>query len=273
MIATATNPTLWTVPGSPGRREVVWADALVAGKHAMEQVGLGLRFRGAVPGPEQALVERFLVNQVFALPRGSRLAVFAQPALPTGFPDIVAVVWRETRTRRWSDHRHALRAQDIRIIHALNALGWTELAFLSKVFPKGLEASLRRLEQAELIVRRRRKCRARPVHKTFAVEMLVSVEAKVSAQERLLEQASQNAWFSSESYALVPDGRAVDWAVRQAVGMGIGMLTHGDSGTKVVTASRRREVPASYASWLFNEWVWRMERTRRPGQRQDGVVG
>lgn len=259
MIGTGDNAALWTLPHAEGGRDVTWAKALVRGR-GRRSVGLGLRFRNSIPGPEQRLVEEFLDNQVFRLPRGSRLTVFAQPALATGFPDIVAVVWRESRTRHWSEDRHALRAQDVRLIHALHALGWTELTFLQTVFPNGLEASLRRLEAARLITRRQHKCRARPTHKTFAVEMLVSIEAKITARERLLEQAAQNAWFSSESYALVPEGRAVEWAVRQACGLGVGVLSHGEAGTEVLATSRRRDVPASYASWLFNEWVWRLDR-------------
>ena len=259
----------WGLPTAESGREVTWSSSVVGGR-ALRSVGLGLRFRKAVPGPEQRLVDEFLESQVFQVPRGCRLTVFAQPALATGFPDIVAVVWRKSRAKAWPEERQELRAQDVRLIHVLHALGWTELAFLQKVFPTGLDASLRRLEAAELLVRRRHKCRARPAHRIFAVEMLVSVEAKVAPGSRLLEQAAQNAWFSSESYALLPSGCTMNRAVRQATGMGVGVLSHGESSTKLLATSQRRDVPASYGSWLFNEWVWRLDSEGHLNQRVGG---
>ena len=82
-----------------GRRlstSVAWSDFLVdpANGHSSSEGGLGLRFRGPVAGPEQMLVETFLNTATIRLPPGRSLTVFAEPAIDTGFPDLVAVVWR-----------------------------------------------------------------------------------------------------------------------------------------------------------------------------------
>lgn len=142
----------------------------------LADVGLGLRFRSATPGPETDLVEAFLANLDVALPRGRRLTVFCQPALETGFPDIVAI------------------------------------------------------------------------------------EAKISWWRRALEQAGGNVWFSSESHALMPSVSDREAVADVAQRFQVGVLQFEDARPTEIWAAPQRPVPASYGSWLFNEWVWRIAR-------------
>ena len=252
---------LWTA-GRAGSRAVRWADAVVdLEADSVSDVGLGLRFRSAVPGPEQLLVWRFLESQIFQVPRGRTLSVFLQPAMDTGFPDLVAVVWRAPRTLVWVNERSSLRREDVRLLHLLSSNGWFEVTALERLFPRRLGRSLDRLEAAGLLLRGRQKVRARAMRDIFVVEQIVAIEAKVATTSRLMMQARNNIWFSSESYALLPVRRAASATVDRAAELGVGILGHAGERTRMFSRSAAQSVPSSYGSWLFNEWVGRLGYT------------
>lgn len=251
--------------GGGGRRASTcasWADFLVDSSedHTSPKGGLALRFRGPVAGPEQALVETFLNTATIRLLPGRSLTVFAEPALDTGFPDLVAVVWRRELARGWSAERERLRAMDLRLLHLLATQGAMELSFLHNVFQRGLNAMLTRLEEAGVATVGREKCRARSTSSIFAVERIIAIEAKVSATQRALEQACANTWFSSESHALLPRPRTGERLMGVASSFGVGVLGFEDDRVEKVCEASVRAVPLSYGSWLFNEWTWRVAR-------------
>lgn len=248
-----------------GRRtstRVAWSDCLIDSSdyHGASESGLGLRFRGRVAGPEQEFVEAFLNAATLQLPLGRSLTVFAEPAIETGFPDLVAVVWRSEVARRWSVERERLRAMDLRLLHLLATRGAFELSFLREVFQRGLNSMLTRLEGAGVVSVGKSTCRARSLASIFAVERIIAVEAKVSAIQRALEQAGANTWFSSESHALLPRPRTGERLLGVATSLGVGVLGFEHDRVAQVYAASVRAVPLSYGSWLFNEWTWRIAR-------------
>lgn len=252
-------------PRSGGRRastHVAWSDCLVdtSEEHSSSRGGLGLRFRGPVAGPEQDLVLSFLSAATLDLRSGRSLSVFAEPAIDTGFPDLVGVVWRSEIARGWTAERERLQASDLRLLHLLATRGPSDLIFLREVFQRGLNSMLTRLEDAGVASVGKTKCRARSLASIFAVERIIAIEAKVSASQRALEQAGANTWFSSESHALLPRPRSVDRFVSVANSLGVGVLGFEHDHVAQVCAASVRAVPLSYGSWLFNEWTWRVAR-------------
>lgn len=243
---------------------VAWSDCIVDASHdrVMGGESLGLRFRGTVPGPEQVLVEAFLAAAKMRLGQGRSLTVFTQPAIETGFPDLVAVVWRSEIARSWSAERGRLRATDLRLLHLLSTSGALDLAFLREVFQRGLHGMLTRLEEVGVVAVGKSKCRARSASRIFAVERIIAVEAKVSATQRALEQAGANTWYSSESHALLPRPRAGERMKDVASALGVGVIGFENDRVAQVYEPAIRAVPLSYGSWLFNEWTWRIARAQ-----------
>lgn len=178
----------------PIATDVSWSDCVVDAPFAHDQGGgLGLRFRSAVTGPEQHLVDMFLKTAKARLTLGRELMVFAQPAIETGFPDLVAVIWREDVARGWVTERERLRASDLRLLHLLATQGPIDLMVLQGVFQRGLQGMLCRLQDAAVVTIGKSSCRARQTSKIFAVERIIAVEAKISATQRVLEQAGGTA--------------------------------------------------------------------------------
>lgn len=246
------------------KNQVTWSDCVVKASRDsfVESSSLGIRFRGAVPGPEQVLVESFLAETKMSLGRERSLTVFAQPAIDTGFPDLVAVVWRSEIARRWSPERERLRATDLRLLHLLATNGALDILFLREVFQRGLHSMLTRLEEAGVVSVEKSECRARNLSQIFAVQRIIAIEAKVSATQRALEQAGANIWFSSESHVLLPRAQAGERIKDLASALGVGMIGFENDNWEQVYKASIRPVPLSYGSWLFNEWAWRIARAQ-----------
>jgi len=124
------------MPSAGSHRAPTWRLSSVGAERSDEfrDVGLGLRFRATVPGPEQAMVDDVLDTLRANVSRGRRLTVFCQPSLDTGFPDVVGGVWRPTVAHAWPEGREQLQAAHLRLLHTLANAGWTDIEFLEQVF-------------------------------------------------------------------------------------------------------------------------------------------
>ena len=60
----------------------------------------GLSFRKGKAGPEQELLDWFLQQKLISIPRGHNVSIFREPRLPSGFPDLVIVVWNVSVARQ-----------------------------------------------------------------------------------------------------------------------------------------------------------------------------
>jgi hypothetical protein len=98
----------------------------------------------------------------------------------------------------------------------------------------------------------------------FIAQRIVAIEAKISNWAKAIQQAKANTWFASHSYILIRPHRSIDIVARKAEEAGVGVLVF--DGESVVTAMESAEhvIPASYGSWLFNEWT--LHRLTREGK-------
>ena len=223
--------------------------------------GLRTSFRKHTDGPERELVNWFLEQDAIRTPRGCRTTLFREPRLESGFPDLVAVTWHERTASEWSDARAELTSAEIRVLHYLAHHGPCTEEELSAIFVNRLSLRLDRLLDAETVRRTSSRWVARPLSKIFAVRRLVAIEAKLSQWADVLQQAHLNTWFATESYVLIPKLPRSESFSDSARSQGIGIWTkeHGE----VFSASHHgNALPRSYASWLFNEWVWQAARKK-----------
>ena len=226
-------------------------------KHCL---GLGAAFRKQVPGPEIDLIDWFLEQQPIRVPRGCRGTIFREPRLESGFPDLVAVIWHINTARQWSPERASLTPADVRVLHHLAHRGPCTEGDLSVLFTDRLRSRLERLEMANTVRRTKTHWHARPLSQTFAVRQIIAFEAKLSKWSAVLEQAYLNTWFASESYVLIPKLPRSSSFEQSARSRGIGIWTK-QHGKVSSAAGEANATPRSYASWLFNEWVWRAQHS------------
>ena len=216
---------------------------------------LGLSFRKRREGPEQELIDWFLEQQIITVPRGHRMTVFREPRLPSGFPDLVIVIWNESVARPWKTSREALGASDLRLMHYLANEGPTTLDDLRSIFAPQVEKRLERLTEAAMVRTSNGRWLARSLATTFAASHIIAVEAKISQWKAALEQAHLNTWFASQSFILVPRIPRNSELLRDADNLGVTVLARESTHFNLQDAARSR--PKSYVSWMFNDWAWR----------------
>jgi hypothetical protein len=220
---------------------------------------LGVSFRRQRPGPESDLISWFLEERPIVLRPGHRATIFREPRLASGFPDLVVVVWDAAVAKDWRPARERLRTQDIRLMHYLAAVGPCAEPELRAAFAAPVGSGLTRLEEAGMVRRLNGRWKARSLSTCFAARHIVAIEAKVNEWASAVFQAALNTWFASRSYVLLPQEPRRTGAREEAEALGVGVWTKGAASLDG-TVSRPRDLPRSYASWLFNEWAWRTAR-------------
>jgi hypothetical protein len=223
----------------------------------------GPSFRPLRLGPEFELLERFLSAPLFDVPVGCEAVIFREPRLPSGFPDLVIVIWDKKRTARWCPAREVLTRDDVRMAHYIYHQGPCTDDQLKAVFTGSVSKSIARLDAAGVLKAHRATWQLRPLTDVFATRQIIAVEAKISEWKAGLEQAVLNTWFASASYILVPNVPNRSSLLERAKSLGIGVWADHHTPVK---PEKTQCLPRSYASWLFNEWAWRIST-------RDGVNG
>jgi hypothetical protein len=219
----------------------------------------GGRSRTRRKGPEKDLVDWFLAEMPVAIPPSHRLSIFEEPRIESGFPDLVLVVWDEQLTRGWDSRRSALKTEDLKVLQLLYANPTLTAAHLSKILATSVDSGLRRLQEAGMLYRQRTWWRLRPINQIFAVKQIIAIEAKISDVAAGLDQAMLNTWFANESVLLVPQPIKHTVLKDRASQLQIRVFT--PKCRAKIRPRLRRADPVSYVSWMFNEWVWRANKT------------
>ena len=221
---------------------------------------IGLFTRTATAGREYALIEQFIDYYCDTFKRNNRktrLAVFIEPRIESGFPDVVFASYLPSITENWSDKRELLDKYELKLLSYLcnseNVLGTKLISKLG--FPeKQTLASLEKLMDAKLISYRKHSWSIRELRDVFSLTKLIAVEAKLNDIGRVLEQTHLNTWFASHSYALTNSANPQSRTVNTFLKYGIGLYCKGSQFCKIVEA-KPYSLPSSYLSFQFNEWI------------------
>lgn len=219
-----------------------------------------LHSRTATQGEEYELVKQFIeyyVSQFLKYDKGNNLAIFIEPKVASGFPDIVFASYSPAILSNWSDARKELETIELKVLSfVLMKKGISGTAIMSalQLPEKQVLCSLEKLLDANLIVRKKKAWYPNEMKAVYSVERLESVEAKVADLNRVVEQSFINTWFASHSYAVTSIANPHTSTVRKFTDNGIGLYCKLDKFEKVVEA-KKLSLPSSYLSLQFNEWI------------------
>jgi len=216
-----------------------------------------LSFRRRCPGPEDVLVDWFLGQELLRVPRGHRITVFREPRLPSGFPDLVVVIWSEAVAMEWTPARASLLPSDLRLMQLLTSSGPQTSAAIRTLFPDHGRV-LARLLEAGMIRTSLERWEAESLDTVFAATQIIAIEAKVKEWRSALDQAHLNTWFASLSCVLVPRVPRNSTLLQDARELGVTVFAQEQMSCAVNMPAE--VAPRSYISWLFNDWAWRAAR-------------
>ena len=219
--------------------------------------------RTSTAGKEFDMVTRyinFLVDKYEKLKR-KRAAIFIEPQLDTGYPDIVVAEFNTIPQLQWNSIRNSLTATDIKILFYIQTRGASEVFDLQKTlgFSKELlHKSLLKLRECGLVHLSSQYTNVRPVSlKSYCrVNKVISIEAKIDKWNEAIRQAGNNIWFSTESYILMNKASCSDSIQKACHERGIGIILV-NGKVETILPSKYRKFPVSYASLQFNEWILR----------------
>lgn len=219
--------------------------------------------RTSTAGKEFDMVARyidFLVDKYERLKK-KRAAIFIEPQLDTGYPDIVVVEFSSLPKQKWSAVRNSLNATDIKILFYIQTHGYSKLSNLQKTLGFSLDLlqkSVLKLHNCGLVHFFSQCASVRPVLlKSYCrINKIISIEAKIDKWNEAIQQAMNNVWFSTESYILLNKNSCSENIKNTCREHGIGIILVNGKVETILT-SNRRKFPVSYASLQFNEWILR----------------
>lgn len=221
---------------------------------------IGLFSRTTTQGEEIELVLEFIDYYCSVFLKHNKinnLAVFIEPRVASGFPDIVFASYSPKIVDNWSEEREKLDTYDLKVLsHLLLSKGCSGSQLISdlKFSEKQVAQSIEKLLDAKMIIRMDKVWKAKELNKIYSIKKLISIEAKMTDMKKVVEQSLINTWFASESYALTsvcnPQGNTLKNFREQGIG-----LYCKSRGFKKVVEAQKLSLPSSYLSLQFNEWI------------------
>lgn len=224
---------------------------------------IGISVRTQIKGPESVLLNEFVEQYSDKLTSLKRhYALFYEPLVPTGYPDLVVVTYNPEKYRSWTKKRTRLGILELKVLHHLYFIKGSTSEVIENQLGLNSKQLLRILEKlldASLLKRSKNCWLPVSLRTTYGINNIKTIEAKISDWSGVLQQANMNRLFSSESYVLSPVLTPSKRIISEAEKSGVGIYSKPLGGSaKVVQKPFRSEgLPVSYASWLFNEWIGR----------------
>ena len=221
---------------------------------------IGLYMRNTTVGNEADLVEQFIdyyCSDFLENSKNTQLAVFVEPRIESGFPDIIFASYLPSILDNWSKEREKLDIYDLKLLSFLfNAQNANGTKILTKLgFPeKQTINSLEKLMDAKLVSYRSGSWRMRKLRDIFSITKLIAVEAKLNDINRVVEQSFHNTWFASHAYVLTNASNPNSVTLRKLSKYGVGLYCK-DSQFKKCFEAEQHILPSSYLSYQFNEWI------------------
>ncbi len=224
---------------------------------------LGILTRKITVGKEYDLVKEFIdyrKNRFKEKPE-NQLAIFTEPKINNSYPDIVFVEFNPANFDNWESCRNELSSSDLKILHHLysqRSLNATDIVTQLGVNWKDVMISIERLSDSKLIIRKNSSWQLKS-RKTIELNRIEAVEAKINKVDEVFQQALINKTFASESYVLSKQKVAIsEEKIERFNSFGIGVYMQKDSKFKTVMKSKKANIPVSFNSLYFNEWIGRI---------------
>lgn len=213
-------------------------------------------------GPENELVHFFLSQyKNFFNSKDLSSCVYTEPCLGIGFPDILMAIWDKEKSPYWNTSRNSLTKTDIKILHFLSTT--TSIESIESInlqlgySIQEIKKSISSLESAGLLIYEDYNFKILDLSEIFFIKDIIAIEAKLHDWKKVIEQASLNQLFCSQSYVLIPESSVSQKMNPTMNQKGLGLIVSRENQFCIKKTATRSEIPASYTSWIINEEIGR----------------
>ncbi|MGX9756027.1 hypothetical protein ACWYRQ_07105 [Clostridioides difficile] len=224
---------------------------------------IGVKNRTITEGKEIELVREYINfrKSEFQPTENRKLAIFLEAKVDNAYPDIVFVEYSPENYINWNEARAELNKDDLKILYHIYITGGIDSTGLVKqlgVNWKEAMLAIEKLSDADLIIRNYKKWKIKDEKKltTYTIE---AVEAKLNNWDEVLQQSIINKNFASESYALsIMKSKPKEETLKKFRKFGVGVYLKNENGFKRIKKARSVNMPVSFNSIFFNEWIGRI---------------
>ena len=217
--------------------------------------------RQATQGQEFEMVKSYVsyMEKKYSNLKYKNVAIFIEPQIGTGYPDIVMVEYYDKKIKSHNEFRKPLTDTDLKVLLEIQRTKNVSVFELSNLLGYQIEEIrriLNNLSKSGLIHLSSTSNFARnvPLKEYFGVKKIISIEAKIDKWSEAIRQAANNSWFSSESYVLLNKENCSETIINKCKQQGVGViLVNGKIEKKL--KSKANSLPVSYLSLKFNEWI------------------
>lgn len=215
-------------------------------------------------GAEYAFVQEFLERVIDHIDctKALKTAIFIEPQLDSGYPDIVIIRYLLNNTQSLPMERTSLTNTHLKVLCEIDKQKRISITRLSSILGFDLSALtgiVGGLEKAGVVRCRARSVERMPYRDYFCIKKIVAIEAKIDKWCAAIDQAVHNTRFADESYVLMKRDKCSTFVENRCNNLGIGVLLMNGDVHRVVKASRDRYAKP-YITFLFNEWIQQIER-------------
>ncbi len=232
-----------------------------------KDASIALNRRTLTKGPELEMVRGFLdsvyLKKTLRLRTGST-AIFLEPAIDSGYPDLVVAVYDASILSAWCAQRSELSDGDLRVLGLAaryRSVTHENIEDILGLSSSAITESLEVLAAAGVLIKNRHSWRVAARDSFFGLKRLIAVEAKMGDARGAMHQALYNKRFASESYIMTPSSKKSTPICKLGEEWGIGILI--DSGAEIALPAARVKIPFNHVSLKFNEWI---------GRKLNGVI-
>lgn len=231
--------------------------------HSIPQIGYVART--ITQGEEFELVNSYInyLLEKYKNLKQKKVAIFIEPQIDTGYPDLVVVEYYPINNFSWKHGRENLSVTDLKILFYIQTQKHTSINKINKIlgFPiNTIEKTINILLEYGLIHVSKTKVFVSnvPLSSFCRIHKIISIEAKIDKWSEAIRQASNNIWFSTESYILLKKETCKPEIVQSCKKHGIGIVLL-NGNIRLEIKAEKRQFPVSYASLYFNEILLRKE--------------
>jgi predicted transcriptional regulator len=231
--------------------------------HSLPEIGYVART--TTKGDEFDMVSQYIEYTVkkYEPLKKKKAAIFIEPQIDTGYPDIVIVEYLDPFDGLWDGNRNKLSAIDLKILFQIQTQRNVSINNLSEMLgfsSAEIKRSIHRLSKCGLIYLSKTQEHVRNVrlHSYCHINKIIAIEAKIDKWSEAIRQAAKNIWFSTESFILMNKDNCNDVIIQKCKEQGVGIILVNGKVKKILD-SEHRKFPVSYTSIQFNEWIQRYE--------------
>lgn len=228
---------------------------------------IGYYARTTTQGPEYEMVKKYINYLIakYSKLKKKKAAIFIEPQLESGYPDLVVIEYHNLPDVEWLSIRDTLNSADFKILFFIQTHSSLAIDDIIETLGFSYEStikSLQKLKSSGLIKynEKSKKINHIKLSSISRINKIIAIEAKIDKWSAAIRQASNNIWFSTESYILMNKETCSPSVIELCKSTGTGVLLINGKIKKVLT-SDVRPFPVSYASLQFNEWLLKCARS------------